>query len=122
MRNQVSNSSKGALLFVAVTLVGVAVLIGTEENEGALLQAAADIERQGKVINSDKKSGQTAARQQPKRETNAGHDVGTLEFAAEDDLVDDATGFDPTPEIEAPLVSTEPLIGPTETSAQDLAE
>ena len=118
MRGYMFKSSKGALLFVAVTMLGVLTLVGTEDNEGALLKAAADIEKQRNMMNADQ-SGQHV---DLAPEGFASSRQGTLEFTADDDLIDDATGFDPTPEYEAPLVSAEPQVDLVESSAEIIYE
>ena len=107
-------SSKGALLFLVVTMLGVLTLVGTEDNEGALLKAAADIEKQRNLMNAD----QSAEFGDLAPEGFAASRQGALEFTSDEDLIDDASGFDPTPEIEPPLVSAEPQVNLVESSAE----
>lgn len=118
MRGYMFKSSKGALLFVIVTLLGVATLIGSEDNEGALLKAASDIEKQRSMMNEDREF----ARSSSAPVGFASENPGDLEFTPEEELIDDATGFDPTPELEGPLVSAEPQITLVESSAEIIVQ
>lgn len=111
-------SSKGALLFVVVTLLGAAALIGTEDNEGALLKAAANIEKQREAMKTDRRITQSSSAPIGFASTNSGE----YEFASDDELIDNATGFDPTPELEAPLVSAEPQVDLVESSAEIIVQ
>jgi len=118
MRGYMFKSSKGALLFVAVTMLGVVTLVGTEDNEGALLKAAADIEKQRNMMNAD----QSDQLVDLAPEGFASSRTGALEFSSDEDLIDDASGFDPTPEYEAPLVSAEPQVNLVDSSAEIIYE
>jgi len=118
MRGYMFKNSKGALFFVALTLLGVATLVGTEDNEGALLKAAANIEQQRNMMNEDRR----VVRGNSAPIGFASSNGQTREFTADEDLIDDATGFDPTPEYEAPLVSAEPQVNLVESSAEIISE
>ena len=91
---------KKALLFAGATLFSVAMLIGSEDDEGALVQAAATLEQQeGRIdgqLPPDLYNGQPAPAQ---FEYDEPAEVSLAEDAA---LVDDTAGFDPTPPDEQP--------------------
>lgn len=114
MRGYMFKNSKGALLFVGMTLFGAAMLIGSEDNEGALLKAAADIEKQREAMNADRE----IANRDSTPQGFASANPAELKFTPDADLIDDATGYDPTPEIEKPLVSAEPQVNLVESSAE----
>lgn len=107
-------NAKGALLFAVVTILGAATLIGSEDNEGALIRAAEDLERQ-KAQAEDADSGDGDS---PPAEGFAPVDEAQLEFSSDEDLIDSAQGFDPAPDIEPPLIPAEPQIELVESSAE----
>ena len=102
-------SYKGALAFMAVTMLGAVSLVGWEDNEGALVKAAADLERQRAMMadQDDERS------DSPPPVGFAPADPAKVEFTPDEDLVDAAGGYDPTPDIEQPF-STQPLVDPQE--------
>lgn len=118
MRGYMFKSSKGAILFVVVTIFGAAMLIGSENNEGALIKAAADIEKQREMINAER----SFARSENAPVGFASGNTQPLEFTPDEDLIDDATGFDPTPEPQLPLVSAEPQVSLVESRAEIVIE
>ena len=96
----------GALLFVGLTLIGAASLVGTEDNEGTLAEAAAQLEQQGADYRE-----QASGFSQPDPAENTPGDADTqfdvagsevVEFTSEEELVVDPIGIDPTPIIEDP--------------------
>lgn len=114
MRGFMFRNAKGALLFAAMTMLGVAMLIGSEDNEGALIRAAEDLERQ-KVQAEDVDSG---AGELPPAQGFAPADEAQLEFSSDEDLIDPAQGLDPAPDIEQPLIPAEPHAELVESSAE----
>ena len=80
----------GAMLFVALTLAGVTTLIGSEDGEGAIKQAAGRIAEQ--KAEADRLTTET---QQPAPAATAPPE--TVILSADEDLIDPATGEDPTP-------------------------
>lgn len=83
-------SKTGALFFVAITLFGVASLVGTEEDAGTLAAAAEQIEQQGSEFR-----GQTEALATPDPDPEPVMVDPDPEFAAEEVQVLDPTGIDP---------------------------
>lgn len=114
MRGYMFRNAKGALFFAAVTMLGVVGLIGSEDNEGALLKAASEIERQQALANEDAQQEQ----EPPPTQGFAQEDQAPLEFSTDEELIDSAQGLDPAPDIEAPLVSAEPDVVLVESSAE----
>ena len=106
----------GALFFVCLTVLGAANLIGSKNNEGSLLRAAADLaQAKGSFNSQSAPPGGPALRPAP----DAGYGDGVSftpdeelrdGFADEDDLVDRAEGFSPEP------------VSVPETEAQFIAE
>lgn len=85
-------SPKKALLFVGATMLSVVVLIGPEGEEGALVQAADRLDQasspgfEPQPVTSRPTQSQTP----PQFEEDPG-------WLSDDDLIDDTSGFDPTP-------------------------
>jgi hypothetical protein len=80
----------GALLFVALTLAGVTTLIGTEGGEGAIKHAADQIAQQ----KAEAERLTTATQESPKAVASPAEAVV---LSADEELIDPATGEDPTP-------------------------
>lgn len=87
-------SPKKALLFVGMTMFSVAMLVGTEDEEGALIKAASAIDPGGQAPDA-RYMGNTPSqdRADPYRD-----DAPPTVFASDEELIDSAEGFDPTPE------------------------
>lgn len=118
MAGYMFKSPKGAIVFVVVTLLGVTMLVGTEENEGALLKLADDFEKHGEAMQSDRRIQYSDSAPIGFASKNS----EPSEFASDEELIDDASGFDPTPELEPPLVSTEPQINLVESNAEIIVQ
>lgn len=114
MRGFMFRNAKGALLFAAMTMLGVAMLIGSEDSEGALIRAAEELERQ-KAQAEDAAPGDGDL---PPAEGFASADEVQLEFSSDEDLVDSAQGLDPAPDIEPPFIPAEPQVELVESSAE----
>lgn len=87
MRGYMFRSRWSALLFVGLVLLGVANLVGTEEEGGAIDAARAqfsDQHDQAEAFTQYSPAGQNA-------------DEVALQFAQDEELIDPATGYDPTP-------------------------
>lgn len=107
-------NAKGALFFAAVTVLGAAMLIGSEDNEGALIRAAEDLERQ-KAQAEDARADSGSL---PPAQGFAPADEAQLEFSSDEELVDSAQGLDPSPDIEPPFIPAEPQAELVESSAE----
>lgn len=107
-------NSKAALLFVGMTLLSVIILVGWEDNEGALLKAASDIEKQRSMMNAELDG--------PNAETGvagfAPRDPRLQTFTPDEELIDQASGYDPTPKSDTRAAPSEPRITVVESSAE----
>lgn len=97
-------SRGGAVFFVGATLFGAAMLVGTENEDGTLAVATAQIEQQradfiaeAEALNSPQQPEARASGQQESEPLPA-----DTEFSSPEDLIVDPTGFDPTPVIDDP--------------------
>lgn len=114
MRSFMFRNAKGALFFAVTTMLGAAMLIGSEDDEGALLKAASEIERQQALADLAGPEDQNP----PPTQGFAQEDQAQLEFSTDEELIDSAQGLDPAPDIEPPLVSGQPEVELVESSAQ----
>lgn len=95
MRGYMFRNRWGALFFVAVTLAGVAQLVGTRTERGAIDEAAATLTAQRQEMEALA----TPAAPPPVAAdaiTDDGGDV-IYDAPADEDLIDPGTGVDPTP-------------------------
>lgn len=86
-----------ALLFVVMTAAGAASLVGTEDTDGALDRAKAQIESRNSEFEAE------AKKLSGKPSTDRSADDDVIEFTSDEELIDtaegeDAGGFDPTPD------------------------
>ncbi len=100
MRNYMFKSRWGALLFVCLIAFGAANLIGSSEEDGVLLQATAKIAKDqdefGQLSDMPDSTG-------PAPDSAWGtepDDTSVDGFADDADLINDARGFDPTPDLD----------------------
>ena len=89
MRGYMFRSRWGALAFVVLSAVGAASLIGGEEDKGVLLNAAHDIQQQRSAMEAT-----MAGEEPPPIAVPSG---AAAEFTSDEELIEDAAGFDPTP-------------------------
>jgi hypothetical protein len=89
MRSYMFRNRFGAVLFVISTLLGVATLIGSEDQKGALLKASEGVK--------DQQTAMASIADQPVTDSQPVIDDESVEFTPDDELIDDATGFDPSP-------------------------
>ena len=97
MSKSIFQSPKKAGLFVGGTMAVVMLLVGSEDTEGALVHAAASIESSTTTDRQQDSFVPTAQRQAPQPQQFAEQNE-VVEWADEDFLIDEASGFDPTPE------------------------
>ena len=103
MRGYMFRNRWFALLFVATTLAGVTKLIGTDKDQGSLQQAAGQIAVQKAQAERMTTDTQTSS--------NDSISAGEPPLADDEELIDDATGEDPTPVDEfAASNPTEPAV------------
>lgn len=101
MAGNLFQSPKRAAIFVGMTMFSVAMLVGSEDNEGALVAAANGIQQEGAGPSNIP---EVHPRDEGSREERAfDEDLARPiddAFASEEELIDDASGFDPTPELD----------------------
>ncbi len=101
---------KKALLFAGATLLSVAMLVGSEDDEGALVQAAATLKEPGGRAGGELPPDFGAS---PNRlDALAPDEPADVSMADDEALIDDTAGFDPTPPDEQPDES-DPAAGDT---------
>jgi len=86
MRGLLSNRPLVALILVAIVVAGALLLVGTDERQGALVTTAEKIEA-------------NASDEQEPAQDEAG-EKEQLEFIDDEELIDDAEGFEPEPMID----------------------
>lgn len=86
MRGLLSNRPLVALILVAIVVAGALLLVGTDERQGALVTTAEKIET-------------NASDEQEPAQDEAGEEE-QLEFIDDEELIDDAEGFEPEPMID----------------------
>jgi hypothetical protein len=89
MRGYMFRNRVGALFFVAASVSSAAMLVGGEGDQGVLLSAAEELAQQ--------KSAMAAAADGLSAEPVVIPTTAASVFTADEDLIDEATGFDPTP-------------------------
>jgi len=95
----------GALAFVVLTMIGAATLVGTEEHDGVIAKTAQELTQQRDEF---------AEKVEAMNSINPAAEEAPLmaepaEFTPDDDLVDTAQGFDPTPEAPQPDINPDPV-------------
>lgn len=83
-------------MMVGATLFGVVILVGSEDQEGALVHAAASVE--SNAAQAPARQGFNASPQPIRRVQQANEVFEANGWAEDTDLIDDTSGFDPTPE------------------------
>lgn len=79
-----------ALAFVFLTVFSTIAIVGTEEKDGAIDRATKDLNEQRETF-----AKKAASFSQSEASDT---DPGPTAFASDEDLIDDATGYDPTPD------------------------
>ncbi|MDG2004926.1 MAG: hypothetical protein P8J20_16505 [Novosphingobium sp.] len=83
MHRLLFNNRIGALAFVAFILLGVRILVGTDNDRGALEQATERFVPEQQVA-------------QPQQRARPAPKPVITEFTSDEDLIDDTSGFDPS--------------------------
>jgi hypothetical protein len=91
MRGYMFRNRWGALLFVGITLAGVTTLVGTGGSDGAIQQAA------DQLANQKAEAERLTAPPEVNTPVAAEVPSDTVILAADEELIDPATGEDPTP-------------------------
>jgi len=103
MAKNMFQSPKGALIFVGSTLLGAALLVGSEDQEGALVVATSELERQRQITEMQNDFGGPGASNPSASQTReavqrqSAQEPLSFEFSSDEELIDDTRGFDPTP-------------------------
>jgi len=103
MAKSMFQSPKGALIFVGTTMLGAALLVGSEDQEGALVVAASELERQRQITEMQNDFGgpgggnPSAAQAGQNVQRSPVQEPLSFEFSSDTELIDDTRGFDPTP-------------------------
>ena len=105
MRGYMFRNRWFALLFVCITLAGVTTLVGTDKKNGTIQQAAGQIAAQRAQADQ-----MTTATQETPVEASA----DDVPYADDDELIDEASGEDPTPVDEFAANSSENADGPSD--------
>ncbi|MDX1703639.1 hypothetical protein [Altererythrobacter ishigakiensis] len=96
MSKSIFQDPKKAGLFVGATMVVVMLLVGSEDHEGALVQAAATVESTTSATPSDGEFRPNPSPERPSQQIE--QQAEPVTWAEDEDLVDDTSGIDPTPE------------------------
>lgn len=105
MRGPLFQNRVAAIAIVVLTLAGVASLVGTEDNEGALASATQALAEKAAASAgpSDRYTAAPAAESpQPAAASPPPLSSYPTEFADDESLIDDAQGFDPSPFVDDP--------------------
>ena len=108
MATGIFKGPKGALIFMGVTMLSVALLVGTEDDEGALVAAADELGRDSSGYEPEdagRRLQSPAPRSPAPARRFAAPTPDSTIFASDEELLDDASGFDPNPE---PLPQLQP--------------
>ncbi len=103
-----------ALAFVVLTVIGAATLVGTEEHDGVIAKTTQEITKQR--ADFAEKTAALSSKKSTPEPVLVEVEPEVVEFTDEEDLIDDALGFDPTPE------TLEPDVDPKPDQAGNIAE
>ncbi|MEP5936962.1 MAG: hypothetical protein ABJ239_01415 [Erythrobacter sp.] len=99
MAKSMFQSYKGSLIFAGSTLLGVALLVGSEDREGALVVAASELERQSELVEQQNafSAPEGSSTDRSERRSRQMQPLDSSAFTPDEELIDDTQGFDPTP-------------------------
>ena len=90
-----------ALAFVILMLVSVRALIGPEGGDGTIPNTQAELIAQRKQM--QQQMNQLNAEPSKQAGISASPDAAERDYTDDSDLIDDAQGYDPTPQIDSPM-------------------
>lgn len=96
MATGIFKGPKGALIFMGGTMLCVMMLVGTEDTGGALVMATEEINRDPPMRDAGQLPPPTPTRPVINRPRQQVFDDTV--FANDEELIDDTSGFDPTPD------------------------
>ncbi|WP_379548801.1 hypothetical protein ACFCW2_06425 [Qipengyuania sp. DSG2-2] len=112
MSSQILSPRVAALAIVGLVLAGVAGLVGTDENEGALTGATQAWAEKARGASSEERApaskmapqpaSSPASSQAPSAQAAPPAPPSAAGFAEDESLIDDASGFDPSPAFDNP--------------------
>jgi hypothetical protein len=105
MRGYMFRNRWFALLFVCITLAGVTKLVGTDKEHGTIQHATDQIAAQR--VQAEQLTTAT-------QETPVDSAADDVPYADDDELIDEATGEDPTPVDEFAATTSEDADGPSD--------
>lgn len=101
MQNFMFKSSRGALIFAGIIVLGAVSLVGVEDDPGTVVEATDDINRQkaeldAMIANEDRLIDE-ALEEDDEFDEWLEEDI---EFFDDEELINDAEGFDPAPMVD----------------------
>ena len=120
MKGYMFQNKTGAIVFAALTLFGVATLVGTEEEDGALTSATQQLQQQGAQLR-----GETDAMAVPDQDPEpvvVEEDEEAATFATDEELVLDPTGIEPVGMEPSPDANISEEVELVESSAEIVVE
>ncbi len=100
MQNFMFKSSKGALVFAGLVVIGAVSLVGAEDDPGTAIETSDDINRQKAEFDAMIAEENEASEESIEEEEEVDgwfDDEEESEYLDDDELIDDAEGFDPAP-------------------------
>ena len=98
MQNFMFKSSKGALIFAGIVVLGAVGVIGVEDDPGTVIETSDDIARQKAELDAMIAEENSAIEEVTDSEEDAEEwSEDDVEFFDDEELIDDAEGFDPAP-------------------------
>lgn len=113
MAGNLFRNPKRALLFVGMTLFSVAMLVGSEGNDGALVRAATNLQREDAAPHEFE--GRPQQDDLSAYDEDRGRSIDHA-FTSDEELIDDTQGFDPAPELEEPFDASSASMEETDTA------
>ena len=97
-----------AIVFVAMTVIGALNLVGGED--GVLVQASGDLESRRAASDASRFAPQPGYVPDPQQQQESAiFEEDGYDFSDDEELVDDAMGFDPSPDIDPGPVDSEEM-------------
>ncbi|MEP3052346.1 MAG: hypothetical protein ABJP48_06320 [Erythrobacter sp.] len=103
MAKKLFQNHKAALAFAGVTIFSTLMLVGTEEEGGTLHDAIDGLDQQRSEIRDQARGFSRSDEDQPGAGSPTVIPDYTVEFADDEELIDDAQGFDPNANFAPPV-------------------
>jgi len=108
-----------ALVFVVAILFSVLVLVGTENERGAIQDATVNFGSSGSTPQA---ATQPQSGPEPEQQEDQSSETIATAFTADEDLIDDAEGFDPSGSPIEPMIDVGPDLENAEDKSEDQSE